>query len=59
MRKSKKAKIELKSTKLMRKPKMNKLEPKKAQIGFYNVEETRVMVKPTSVDARGSARTRS
>ena len=42
---------------LMRKPKMAKIKTKRAQIGFYNVRGTRVMVELTSVDARGSART--
>ena len=44
----------------MRKPKRAKIGPKRAQIGFYNVGGTQVvMVKLTSVDARRSARTRS
>ena len=48
--KPKRAKIEPKRVKLMRKP-------KKAQIIFHNVGGTRVIVEPTSVNARGSTRT--
>ena len=59
MRKPKMAKIEPKRTKLMRKPKRAKIGPKRAQIRFCNVERIQVMVEATSVDARGSARTRS
>ena len=57
--KFKRAKIEPERAKLMRNPKRAKIEPKKAQIGFCNVGGTRVMVEPTSVDAKGLARTRS
>jgi len=58
IRKPKRAKIGSKRTKLMRKLKRAKI-PKRAQIGFYNVRRRWVMVEPTSVDARGSGRTRS
>ena len=53
------AKIEPKRAKLMRKLKKTKIGPKRAQIRFCNIEATRVMVEPTLVNARGSARTRS
>ena len=52
MRKPKRVKIELKMAKLMRKL-------KRAQIEFCNVGGIWVTVEPTSVDARGSTRTRS
>ena len=57
--KHKRAKIESKRVKLMRKPKRAKIGAKRAQIRFCNVGGTQVMVEPTSVEARRSARTRS
>ena len=57
--KAKRAKIKPKMAKLVRKPKRAKIGPKRAQIEFCNVGGTRGMVEPTSVDARGSVRTRS
>jgi len=57
--KRKRAKIEPKRAKLMRKSKKTKIEPKRAQVRFCNVGGTGVMVKPTSVDARESVRTQS
>ena len=55
----KRIKIERKRAKLMRKLKMAKIELKRSQIRFYNVRGIWVMVEPTSVNARGSVRTRS
>jgi len=48
-----------KRTKLMRKPRRAKIRPKRAKIGFCNIGGTWVMLKLTSVGAKGLARTRS
>ena len=59
MRKPKRTKIKTKKAKLIRNLKRAKIGPKRAHIRFCNVGGTRVMVEPTSVNARESTRTRS